>query len=246
MPTETDIESLSLRATDRIELLVADVSLARALFDGIPAARLLGRIRLASDENDARLAPEAAVSTWDIWLKKLLGDGPWLERVRRAVARHTRVAFDEGPLVAREATVAALVWAAARASDADASLAEILAVDPTSPGDQTIARACGVYDERLVSRSDKRAALFEACVRLATHATIGPMPWQRVHAAAARLGATEFALVLLRASTVSFFPRPVADETPVRDRRMTNLDRAEVDRIASTDPRELANIVGRA
>ena len=37
---------LDLHPTDRVELLVADASLARALFEGIPVARLLGSLMM--------------------------------------------------------------------------------------------------------------------------------------------------------------------------------------------------------
>ena len=61
MPTGpwTDIGD-ELKNAGRAEWLVADVSLARALFSGVPVARLLARTRLASDEADLSSTPLGA------------------------------------------------------------------------------------------------------------------------------------------------------------------------------------------
>src|SRR5580704_5437769 len=95
---------LDPKSGDRLELRVVDAPLARALFHGIPAARLLARTRPASSDT-------AAAAAFDAHLKSLLGATH--ERVKRAMARHARVALDEGPLRASESTVAVLAWAVA-------------------------------------------------------------------------------------------------------------------------------------
>jgi hypothetical protein len=145
-----DLQNLQLDAPSmmrgEVEWLVADVSLARAFFEGVPAARLLARTRLASDERDLLTSPLGSTpvaSTWDTLMKRLLAksgtrasspgtlppsaSGGIFERVKRQVARQTRAASDEGPLEASPGVVAALVCAVASAQDMDASLAEIVA-----------------------------------------------------------------------------------------------------------------------
>src|SRR5580658_4518594 len=92
---------LTLRAGDQLELRVIDLSLARAFYEGIPAARLLARMRVRSDERDLDATPlrKTATSSWDALLARLAGGAPeTAERVKRAIARHTRAAFDEGRL----------------------------------------------------------------------------------------------------------------------------------------------------
>ena len=106
---------LEPRSGNRLEFRVVDASLARALYDGIPAARLLARTRPAPEDGEAAAA-------WDARLGALLGSS--FDAVNRAKARHARVALDEGHLRANEATVAVLAWAVACAPDTDASLAE--------------------------------------------------------------------------------------------------------------------------
>ncbi len=241
---------LELQPGDRVEWLVADVSLARALFGGVPAARLLARTRLASDERDLANAPLGSpppASTWDMLLKRLFGKSPEaLERVKKQVARHTRSASDAGPLAAGDAVVTALACAVA-ASEGDSSLAELLA-----PGarklvvDPIVARVAGLYEPRLGStRSDRRAPLFEACIRLAVKATTGSLPVERVAEAHRLLGASELHLPLVRPSNVSLMPRDFEPEVPRIDRRMALLERAELDVLLARDPRELAGIVSR-
>src|SRR6185436_9717564 len=99
---------LDLAPGQDVELFVADLSLARAFFEGVPAARLLARVRLALDTRDLAAPPEERGS-YDALIGRMLGTvRPALDRVRRAVVRHTRAASDEGPLAASEATFAAL------------------------------------------------------------------------------------------------------------------------------------------
>ena len=251
---------IELRGGDRVELLVADSSLARALYAGIPAARLLGRARLASDERDVSHSrggtSTTLASTWDLLLKRLLGPSPeTLERVRRAVAKHTRVAVDEGPLAATDGTVAALVYAVACSQDPDASLAEIFATEGVAC-DAHVARICFLYDPRLSSGAAQGApraaagdqhpaaiAATEACVRLAAHASIGPLPWERLRDAAEILSGPELALTLLRPFRGSLFP--TASPPTAGSRRMTQLERGELDALVAKDPRELAATIAR-
>ena len=226
---------------DRVELLVADASLARALFHGIPAARLLARARLASDERDAG-------EGWDGRMAALLGAGSReLERVKRATARQGRIAHGEGPLEADDATIAVLVWAVARSEDGDSSLAEI-APQAGAPivAPQHVLQACAAYDERLASAdTDRRAPAFEACVRLATIAAMGPMPWEQLRAMAEPIARAGLAPGAFVASPTSMFPRRVDDEIASRDRRMASLDRAPLDALVARDPREVAAAVWR-
>ena len=252
---------LEIAAGDRVELIVTDGSLARAMFEGIPAARLLGRARLASDERDAATtSSESFVSSWDALLRRLLEHSvDTRARVRRAVARHTRVAVDEGPLEASEAIIATLVYAVASSEDADASLAEIFPRrGDTAPSleacDATVAHMCAVFDPRLAAAStDVRVPMFEACVRLAARACVGPFAWERLQNAATKLRGPELALTMLRAAKGSLFPPrldgdapPDADDdAPRGERRMAQLERAELDLLVAKDPRELASAIAR-
>jgi hypothetical protein len=217
---------------------VVDASLARALYDGIPAARLLARACPSPDDREA-------TSAWDAHLRALLGSS--YERVKRAKARHARVALDEGLLRANEATVAVLAWAVASAPDTDASLAEIApAAGEPSPCDEGVLAECAAYDERIANRAtDRRAPAFEACVRLATRAVLGPFSWDRVRAIAAQLERAEIGVRLLGDAPASIFPRRVDDEIAAGDRRMTALDRVALDALVAKDPRQMAAILGR-
>ena len=229
---------LEPRSGDRVEFRVVDASLARALYDGIPAARLLARTRPVREDGEG-------ASAWDARLAALLGSSG--ERVRRATARHARVAVDEGPLRANEATVAVLAWAVACAPDTDGSLAEIApGVGEPSTCDPNVLPVCAAYDERLANAAtDRRAPAFEACVRLATHAVLGPLPWDRVRALATQLGRAEFDVRLLGDGPASIFPRRVDDEIASGDRRMTALDRVALDALVAKDPRHMAATIGR-
>lgn len=242
--------TLELRAGDRVELIVADAPLSRALFDGVPAARILSRARLASDERDAASPPSSrgasATSSWDALMHRLLANSAEAkQRVRRAVARHTRVADDEGGLHANEATIAPLVLAVASTDDADASLAEIYSPEAAQPPacDAIVAQACAVFDPRLATTSDLRTPMFEACVHLAVRAAIGPFPWERLRDAAEKLSGPELALTLLRPAAGSLFPRNFEEQAARR--YMAELDRGELDALVRTDPRELASKIAR-
>ncbi len=234
------IARLELRVGDRVEFLVVDSSLARAFFHGIPAARLLARARPAGGHADAD-------ATWDAHLRKLLGESPTYDAVKRAAARHARVALDEGPLEASEATIAVLVWAVASQPDEDASLAEIAtpAGEP-SACDGEVLRACARYDERLAAQAaDKRAPAFEVCVRLAALGSLRPRPAEWVRGMAAQLERAEIGVRLLGEAPSSIFPRRVDDEIAPSDRRMTAIDRAPLDALVALDPRQLGSAIGR-
>jgi hypothetical protein len=229
---------LEPRPGDRLEFRVVDASLARALYDGIPAARLLARSRPGPADGEA-------VRVWEARLQAWLGSS--YERVKRATARHERVARDEGPLHANEATVAVLAWAVACAPDTDASLAEIApAAGEPSLCDAKVLAECAAHDRRLADdAADRRAPAFEACARLATRAVLGPLPWDRVRAIAARLERAEIGVRLLGDALASIFPRRVDDEIAASDRRMTALDRAPLDELVAKDPRQMAATIGR-
>lgn len=241
---------LTLRAGDQVELRVIDLSLARAFYEGIPAARLLARIRVRSDERDLAAAPlrKTATSSWDALLARLTGGAPEAaERVKRAIARHTRAAFDEGALPMDEPGVASLVFALAVSDDPDASPSEAFSAVPSGTGDdKVIARACGAFEPRLASHSaDKRAVLFEACARLATRAAAGPWPAERVREALLELATSELG-ASLRRSNAALLPIAFDAEVAPADRRMALLERVELDALVAKDPRELASAIARS
>jgi hypothetical protein len=244
-----------LRAAEQAEWLVADLSLARAFFTGVPIARLLARTRLASDEEDMTSTPLGAepYSRWDALMKALLGKSPpSLERVKRAVARQARAASDEGPLPAAAGVVAVLAYACTGSKDDAASMAEAfsgtaslsswgaLAVDPAA------LRAVAAFEPRVLAQAvDPRAPLFEACVRLAAQKSAGPWPIERVAEASRQLAASEAQLGLVVRSDEPLYPRDLETEIPQGQRRMLRLDRAALDALVARDPRELAAIVAR-
>jgi len=230
--------ALPFAATDdhEIELAIVDLRVARAFWEGVPTGRLLARIRLDRDERDlVDLAERAsgldlASSTWDTLSARLLADVPTaFERVKRAVARHGRAASDEGPLVATDVAIAALVrvlLSATESDTSDSSPAEGAAGDVGV--DSVVLRACTRLDERLgSSTSDRRATAFEACLHVAqlgasTHTTLATLQ---------SMG--EGAL-----SAVPLYPRG-DDDVPVGDRHALMLDRAAVE-ASSALTRELA------
>jgi hypothetical protein len=238
------LAGLETNVGDRIELRVVDAALANAFFAGIPAARLMARARLAFD-----MDPRG--SSWDERIAALLGSAPVeADRVRQAVGRHTRVAQNEGPLVADDPTIAALVLAVAGDGGQpgrDASLAEIaprmLDGGRCSAG---VVRACARHDDRLgVTGADARAPAFEACIRLATRALVGPVPWERLRAIAAQLERAEIGVSLFASARSSIFPPGLADAVAAGEQRMTGIDRAPLDALVAIDPRRLAHAVWR-
>jgi hypothetical protein len=244
----TDV-GMTLRSGDRIELRIVDLSLARALFEGTPAARLLARMRLASDERDLAASPlrKSATSSWDALLARLLGNAAQAaERVKRAIAKHARAAFDEGPLAIDETCVAPLVFALSASADPDASPAEVFGSEARGEIEEpVIARACAAFEPRVASGVDMRAVLFEACVRLTTRALAGPWPANRVRETFEDLAASELH-ASLRGSSAALFPLAWNAEVPDVDRRMALLERAELDALVAKDPRELASALVRS
>ena len=223
---------------DEIELAIVDVGLARACWEGVPTARLLARIRLDRDErdlvelHDRASGMDLASSTWDTLMARLLAaDAATLDRVKNAVARHGRAASDEGPLVADDPCIAALVHAllSAAESDGDSSPAEGAADGATIHS--SVSRACGGLDDRLGTPiADRRAAAFEACLQIAT---LAAAPFLTSPAALRDLGE----------QAVSAAPLyPWGDlEVPEADRRALLLDRAVVE-ASSRLTRELASL----
>jgi hypothetical protein len=238
-----------LRHADGAEWIVADVSLARALFTGVPTARLLARTRLASDEEDISSAPLGTTphSRWDALMKALLGNStPLFERVRKQVARQARAASDEGPLPAATGVVAMLAYASAASSDSDASMAEAFSKPEAPRLDPQVVRAVAAFEPRLLSKTpDPRAALFEACVRLAARASAGPWSIERITDASAQLWSSEARLVLVDRAGAPLYPRDLDTEVLASDRRMFRLERSALDLLVARDPRELAAIVAR-
>jgi hypothetical protein len=239
-----------LRTADRAEWIVADVSLARALFAGVPIARLLARTRLASDEEDMSSSPLGAepYSRWDALMKALLGrNAPDLERIKKSVARQARAASDEGPLAAVAGVVAVLAYACAGSSDSDASLAEAFSESGSAARlDPYLLRAVAAFEPRFLSRTtDPRAPLFEACLRLAAQGSVGPCPLDRIVEASRQLAASEAKVGLVVRSDEALYPRDLDTEIATSDRRMVRLDRAGLDALTARDPRELAAIVAR-
>jgi len=259
---DTDV-GLTLKVGDQVELRVLDLSLARAFYEGIPAARLLARMRLRSDESDLEAGPlrEATASSWDALLARLTKGAPEAtEHVKKAIARSTRGAFEEGALAVDEPSVAALVFALAGCDDADASAAEALGVSvgsgrgdrstPTAAGwsarEVALTAACTALEPRLgAPDADARGVLFEACARLASRAVAGPWPADRVGEALGELAASDLH-VSLRRSNAALFPLAFDAEVPAASRRMALLERAELDALVAKDPRELASAIARS
>ncbi|MDB4935051.1 MAG: hypothetical protein JWP87_2023 [Labilithrix sp.] len=215
----------------RVELAVVDLGVARAYWEGVPTARLLARIRLGRDERDLvdvgerESGLELASSTWDKLMARLLAESAsaW-GRVKSAVARHGRAASDEGPLVADDGAIAALVHVllSAAESDGDSSPAEGAA--DRGAVDSSVMRACAVLDARLgIVTSDRRAAAFEACLRVATIATAVPTS-----------ASSLFDLGERAASAAPLYPWG-DDEVPVAERHALLLDRPALDAPASAE-----------
>lgn len=249
-----ELAGLDIAANDAVELLATDASTARALFDGVPAARLLARARAARDERDLLVADTKSqpAFTFDAIIANVCGTTNAVGRVRTAVARQARAASIEGPLVADDVTIATLVFAVAIAPAPDASMAEAF-VESTTKGLQVAAmmeiaqsmeqlrQGATSYDARLME-PDPRGALFEACLRLAASARFGPVPASRLLDAAKRL--QRAGLSLLKAGP-ALFPSAIDAELPRRARRMVALDRAGLEELAKRDPRDLAATISR-
>lgn len=221
------------RGEDEVELAIVDLSVARALWVGVPTARLLARIRLERDQHDAETddpptsrhaGTPATEPGWDTLIAQLVGRStPSYDRVKRAVARHGRAASDEGALRASDGAIAALVHALLSASDLDASPAEGAAEGV--PIDDAVRRSCGMFDERLGrTQSDRRAAPFEACLELATLATMLPEP---LDVLVAELGD---ALVPIPPEILYPWDPAIDHDVPHEERRACLLDRGALER----------------
>src|SRR5688500_7783464 len=98
---------------DLVALVVVDLGVARAYWEGVPAARLLARTRLHRDEHDLVDLEERASgrdfadASWDMSLARILGgSSPSLDRIKKRIARHARAASDEGALAASDPALA--------------------------------------------------------------------------------------------------------------------------------------------
>lgn len=114
-----ELAGLDIAKSDAVELLASDPSTARAVFDGVPAARLLARVRAGRDERNLLVGDTKSQPsfTYDAILANVCRVPEAVARVRAAVARQARAASTEGPLAADDATIATLVFAVAIAPD---------------------------------------------------------------------------------------------------------------------------------
>jgi hypothetical protein len=249
-----ELVGLDIAANDAVELLASDPSTARALFDGVPAARLLARARAGRDERDLLVADTKSqpAFTFDAIVANVCGTTNAVARVRSAIARQARAASVEGPIAADDTTIATLVFAVAIAPSPDASQAAAF-VESTTKGLQVAAmmeiaqsmealrQGATSYDARLM-QPDPRGALFEACVRLGASAHFGPVPASRLLDASRKLQRAGF--VLLKPGP-ALFPPAIDAELPRRARRMVALDRPTLEELSKRDPRDLAATIAR-
>jgi hypothetical protein len=251
---------------DEVELTVVDLGVARALWEGVPAARLLARIRLHRDERDLIDLDQRASgidfddASWDIILARLLASAPAsLDRLKRAVARHARAASDEGPLAAGDTAVATLVHAHLSAADIDASPAE--GANEAVPLEDTFRSACTRFDERLGRvAGDRRGVYFEACLELTKRASSPAWPIDALRSGFGALTAVQEAAIhdssgypnldvlphTLIASTAPLYPWGDDGEVPIFDRRACLIDRASLERVLLLPERDLAAAIARA
>ncbi len=249
-----ELVGLDIGGNDSVDLLASEASTARALFDGVPAARLLARVRAGRDERDLIVKDTQSQPsfTYDAIVANVCGLPATVARVRSAVARQARAASIEGSLGADDATIATLVFAVAIAPAPDASMSEAF-IESTTKGLQVTAmleiaqsmdalrQGATTYDARL-ERPDPRGPLFEACVRLARVAHVGPIPAARLAIASRKLARVGFALF---EAGPALYPPAIDAEFPRRARRMAALDRSVLDTLAKRDPRDLAATIAR-
>ena len=249
-----ELVGLDIGGNESVDLLASDASTARALFDGVPAARLLARVRAGRDERDLIVKDSQSQPsfTYDAIVANVCGLPATVARVRAAVARQARAASIEGSLNADDATIATLVFAVAITPAPDASMSEAF-IESTTKGLQVTAmleiaqsldalrQGATAYDARLM-QPDPRGALFEACIRLATVAHVGPIPAARLYGAARKLARAGFPLL---EEGPSIYPPAIDAELPRRSRRMASLDRTALEALARRDPRDLAATIAR-
>jgi hypothetical protein len=249
-----ELAGLDMAKGDAVELLATDLSTARAFFEGVPAARLLARVRAGRDERDLLVADTKSQPsfTFDAIVANVCQLPPAVARVRAAVARQARAASVEGPLTTDDVTIASLVFAVAIAPAPDASMAEafiesttkglrVTAMLEIAQGMESIRQGAAPYDARLAD-PDPRGALFEACVRLMAVARVGPIPASRLLEASRRL--SRAGLALLKPGP-ALFPPAIDAELPRRSRHMVLIDRETLEAVAKRDPRELAGALAR-
>ncbi|MFO0676698.1 MAG: hypothetical protein U0169_09195 [Polyangiaceae bacterium] len=217
---------IQVEPTSGVTLLVADVSTARAYFEGVPAARLLARTRLARDAHDLDVPEDAAFVprvTFDLIVKSIVSDGARRDEVAKAIARHTRAAWDEGPLVASDTTVSTLVRACATGADPDASLSEIVGSPEAPPA----------------------SAAFDACVHVAATGHVGPFAEDRLRALFAQLDLALGTPTPFVPLPTPLYPRTLDAGTAPNVTRMAVVDRAPLDGLVARDPRDLAAAIAR-
>lgn len=249
---------------DAVELTVVDLGVARALWEGVPTARLLARIRLHRDERDlVDLDLRASGidfddASWDIILARLLASAPAsLDRLKRAVARHARAASDEGPLAASDTTIAALIHALLSATDVDASPAE--GANEAVPLEDSARAACVRFDDRLGRLAGaRRGAYFEACLELAKRWSAPMWPLDALRMAVGAVAAMQAPShdgayppidklpEALAASSGALYPWGDEGEVPVADRRVCLIDRATLERVTLRPERDLTAAIARA
>lgn len=261
-------EGLPFVATgeDEVELTVVDLGVARALWEGVPTARLLARIRLHRDERDLIDLDQRASgidfddASWDIILARLLASAPAsLDRLKRAVARHARAASDEGPLAAGDTTIATLVHAHLSGTDADASPAE--ASNDAVALEDAVRIASGRFDERLGrTTGDRRGVYFEACLELAKRGAAPAWPLDALRSALGALAAVQDAAIhdsggypkldalpgTVAASSAPLYPWSDHGDVPTGERRACLLDRPSIERVLLVPGRDLAAACARA
>lgn len=249
-----ELAGLDIASGDAVELLASDPSTARALFDGVPTARLLARVRLARDERDLLVADTRSQPsfTFDAITANVCQTPATVARVRTAIARQARAASVEGPLAADDTTIATLVFAVAIGPSPDASMAESF-IESTTKGLQVAAMleiaqtmdsvraGAAPYDARLL-QSDPRGPLYEACIRLVARKRVGPTPASRLLDAARRLARA--GMTLLKAGP-PLYPPAIDAELQRKARRMVTLDRPALEAFAKRDPRDLAATLAR-
>lgn len=230
------MSDLGVSGDHQVELLLVDLSRARAFYEGVPSARLLARVQLSRQSD---------MAGWDTLIARLVGGDPMkLERLRRALIAQGGAALDEGPLEAPDGVVAALVVAISRQSG-EASLAETFAATRPGKRPEDDSDACATYDERLGSSgTDLRIPMFEACARLATVATAGPWSALKFIEAAQQIADAEVGGTWRRDQEARFFPYGVEENDG--SAMMSRILREPLDELVNRDQQALASAIGRA